>query len=652
MGLMAGGAVLGFASACSGTKTEGGDERRGFGDTPPKPGDYRESPMLVEQVRAGKLPPVRERLPKEPFIVRPGFLVSEKYVPMEPGKYGGRLELPQEQPAFDPHVFLGNIEPLLAAPNGFDYDAGIVGNVLAGYEANDDDTVFVFHLRDGLKWSDGEPVTMEDVRFAFEDVLFHEELTPVFPTYLRPGLRADLPPAEFKVIDDLTFQLSFSEPYGTFPAQISIAQWRSYGDFIKPRHYLEQFHLKYASKSRLRELMREESIPDGQWFTLFTAKQMTSNVDVSNPQFLGHPTLTPWTMQKAASGVYTYVRNPYYFKIDMAGHQLPYIDEIRTQVVQDKETLTSRALFGEFDYLGERASLRQLPLIAEKAEKGDIKMHVARMHRLPISFALNLTYPDETWRKVVRDHRFRRALSMAINPEEILDNFYLGEFARPATQTRPEEGYDVEGANRLLDEMGMSERDQEGFRLGPDGKRFRIPFEIEDLSEDHIPMGELIAEYWKKVGVYTTVRPISPNVRSERQENNDILATSVWAHHDIWASAGWDDYLPETYWGPQWELWYTSGGELGEEPIPEVKELYEIHGRLMSARIGTAESKRAYQELLAHYRKYVWTFNPIEHSYYPTFWTSRVKNVPSGVKQEVFGIVVNIAMEQWYLDEG
>src|SRR5690606_23703138 len=180
----------------------------------------------------------------------------------------------------------------------------------------------------------------------------------------------------------------------------------------------------------------------------------------------------------------------------------------------------------------------------------------------------------------------------------------------------------------------------------------RIPFEIEDLSEDHIPMGELIAEYWKKVGVYTTVRPISPNVRSERQENNDILATSVWAHHDIWATAGWDDYLPETYWGPQWELWYTSGGELGEEPIPEVKELYEIHGRLMSARIGTAESKRAYQELLAHYRKYVWTFNPIEHSYYPTFWTSRVKNVPSGVKQEVFGIVVNIAMEQWYLDEG
>src|SRR5690606_30807997 len=135
MGLMAGGAVLGFASACSGTNTEGGDERPGFGATPPKPRDNRGSPMRAAQGPAGKLPPVRERLPKEPFIVRPGFLVSEKYVPMEPGKYGGRLELPQEQPAFDPHVFLGNIEPLLAAPNGFDYDAGIVGNVLAGYEA-------------------------------------------------------------------------------------------------------------------------------------------------------------------------------------------------------------------------------------------------------------------------------------------------------------------------------------------------------------------------------------------------------------------------------------------------------------------------------------------------------------------------------------
>jgi peptide/nickel transport system substrate-binding protein len=240
-------------------------------------------------------------------------------------------------------------------------------------------------------------------------------------------------------------------------------------------------------------------------------------------------------------------------------------------------------------------------------------------------------------------------LDLAINREEIIENFYLGEFARVPEQTSPGM-YDVAEANRLLDQMGLTEKDDEGYRLGGDGTRFTIPFEIADLSEDHIPMGELIAEHWGKVGIHTTVRPIDPTVLGERRVANDFKATAEWAHHDIWPSAGWDDYLPGLFWGPLWTDWNNTQGEIGEEPIDEVKELFDLHGRFQAAPVGTAESQTALEGILASYRKNVWTFNPVEHAYYPTFWSSRMRNVAEGIKEDVFGVLLTISMEQWYIE--
>src|SRR5690606_38289492 len=143
------------------------------------------------------------------------------------------------------------------------------------------------------------------------------------------------------------------------------------------------FHKKYADPKKLAALLEEESIQPDKWYELFLAKQFTSWIwNMTNEQGLGHPTLTAWVLKRTEAGTFLYERNPYYFKVDGEGNQLPYVDTLRSQVVQDKETLTSQALFGEFDYLGERASLRQMPLIAEKAEAGEVKMYLPRMHRL------------------------------------------------------------------------------------------------------------------------------------------------------------------------------------------------------------------------------------------------------------------------------
>ena len=415
----------------SGGKKSGGGFQ-GSGD----PGSYKESPMLAQMVEAGDLPPVKERLPGEPFVVEPGLLVGEKFVKMQPGKYGGTLQLAQEAPSGDPIIFIGMDEPILWAPSGFDYSEGegIQGNVVAGYEANSDDTEFTFHMREGLRWSDGEPVTIEDVKFAFEDVMYNEEITPVFPLYLQAGLRSDAAPAKLNVIDDMTFSLTFDSSVWDLPGP------DRHSRLARLRGHHKASPLPGAVPQKVRrpqkaqgEARRKSPSPKTSGSTSSTQSNSPSGCGTSPTRMgSGHPTLTAWIMKKADNGVFTYERNPYYFKVDPNGNQLPYMDGIRSQTVQDKETLTARALMGEFDYLGESAiheadarSSRRRP------SAGEIKtLRSPAMHVDPTTVFLNLTYDDDNWRKVVRDIRFRRALSLAINRKEIIENFYLGEFAR------------------------------------------------------------------------------------------------------------------------------------------------------------------------------------------------------------------------------
>ena len=294
-------------------------------------GKYKESPLLAGLVKAGKLPPIDQRLPEKPYVVQPGSMINEKFLKLKVGKYGGTMQLAQEAPSGDPHIFIGNNEYLLQSPDLFDFDTRIEGGVLESWKANDDNTVFTFTLRKGLKWSDGTPVTMEDVKFAWEDVLLNEKITPIFPEYLRTGLSGAGNPGKIAFIDDWTFSITFDKPYGSFLAQIGVGGWRGYGGLIKPKHYLKQFHIKYTPQAELAPKLKAASLPEDQWQSLFNAKQMTEWMwNITNENGIGHPTLTPWVIQKVEGGTFTFERNPYYWKVDAEGNQLPYIDGIRS----------------------------------------------------------------------------------------------------------------------------------------------------------------------------------------------------------------------------------------------------------------------------------------------------------------------------------
>ncbi len=604
---------------------------------------YSEAPMLRELVEQGLLPPVEERLPANPYVVGPGDLIVEEHLDWQPGDYGGTLRMARAGPAFDPHVFIGSNQPLLWAPGAFYFERGIQGNVLEGFSVNEENTVFTFYMREGLRWSDGEYVTSEDVRFAFEDVMKNEYITPVFPAKYRLGGRADGEPMELEIIDEYTFEIRFPVSYGTFPARIAIEGWVGYTDLIKPAHYLRQYHADYSPIEDMQAELADEELEPDEWYRLFIIRNV-NNWDLTVPKAIGFPTLYPWQLTSTEGGIYLYERNPYYFKVDTEGQQLPYMDRIVTEEVADFEMLTMKAMVGELDYLGERASLKSLPMFLDQEKVEDFKVVIPQMHRTPYTVFLNLAYDDPVWREVVGDVRFRQALNMAIDREEIIDMFYMGFAALP--QTVPSE-YDPEQAESILDAMGMAARDAEGWRLGPDGTRFTIHFDVASHDVDMVPITEMIVEYWQEIGVHTTYRQIESSLLGVRQGANEVQATAGWTHENIWRASGSEDFLPGP-WGQIWRLWYNTGGQQGEEPPAVVKELFELHSQFVSSLIGSPENVAFMDEIYQLIHDNVLFMHVVENSSYPTILSTRLRNVPDRGQWNELGIILMYSPEQWY----
>jgi len=600
----------------------------------------RQAPMLQELVKAGKLPPLQERLPLEPKVLSPARNeIPTGDLELEIGQYGGTLRSVQPDPAWNPDLFVMNDEPLLAAPGIL--AEGVGGGVAKSFEVSSDGKAFTFHMREGLKWSDGVPVTTEDVRFTYEDVLMNDKITPTFPKWMRAGNRGDGEPLKLEVLDAYAFRISFTEPYWGFPAWLAILQWKGYTELLKPKHHLKQFHADHTPLEELEPLIREEELAAGEWWTLFNQKDIL-NWELTRPEAVGFPVLNPWMVVKSTPTVTTYERNPYYFKVDAEGNQLPYIDGIRSDVVADVEMSQMKVLAGEVDFLREDATLDNLALYKESEEAGGYEIVLLDMHVSPVNTEFNLTHADPVWCQVVGDVRFRKALSLGIDRAAIIDAIYFGFAELP--KSVPSE-LDPDTANALLDEMGMTERDADGFRLGPDGKTFEIPFENAMHASDIVPVTEILIENWKEnLGIKATMKVIEPGLQSTRMAANELKA-SAWWHHgpELWWGALWD-YIPSRY-GPLWWTWFQTGGAAGEEPPEEFKKFMD----LMNQSVLTSGKER--QEAIDEYRRMmyenVWIIVTTERVKYPLVVSKKLGNIPhSG-----FAIAGNFAAEQFYFKE-
>ena len=596
-----------------------------------------QAPALAEMVQAGSLPPLDERLPANPMVLsKARNRIATSDLDFQVGKYGGIARMVQPSPSWNPDIFCACNEPLLSSPGILAESVG--GGVAESFEVSDGSRTFTFHLRPGTKWSDGEPVTTEDVLFVYEDILSNERVTPTFPAFMKTGNSPDGDPLVVEAVDAHTFRVKFTEPYAGFPAFLAILQWKGYSELLLPKHYLQQFHADYVPLAELEPLIKEVGAEPGEWWILFGSKRV-NNWDVTREKALNYPVLNPGYMTMFGTTSMEWSRNPYYLKVDETGQQLPYIDSLTSAVVSDLEMEQLKVIAGEVDYLREDASVDNLALYKEHADRANIRAILCPYYVTPVDIVINQTIDDPSWRAVVRDVRFRKALSHAVDRETIIDAVYFGFGEMPAHI--PAE-YDPDLANELLDEMGMTERGADGFRLAPDGQRFEVPIQIWGHLTDWAAATELIVENYKEVGINASMQIIDGALLGQRRAANQVHATMHVCHWTcMWWGALWDAN-PGYGWGVLWQKWFDTNGQEGEEPPDDVKRFMAhvnrsivVAGEEREAEIA-AWGKLMYDNL--YYQVHV-------HADTVMIANKDMRNMPD----KGFDIAANFAFEQvWY----
>lgn len=544
--------------------TGGGSGSSGSGDNGP------EAPALAELVESGDLPAVEERLPKEPRVIEPVETV---------GRYGGTWETALE--SSDPGWLYMTMR----------YDTRLVGwdpewkeiiPILAeSYEILEEGRRFHFVLREGLKWSDGKPFTTDDIVFWHDAELVNEEITPV----VGPQWGDDGEPLTVEKIDDYQVDFVFKNPHGLFLQELAWF-WLAY-DIPVPRHYLEEFHPDF--NPNVDALVAEAGFDS--WSEFYLQKRdRFENVDL--------PVLTPWRPTGAFSdgGRMTWERNPYYWSVDTEGSQLPYLDQVRFTIFSDPESVILACANGDVSmYMRtETTTPQNKPVLAQSMETGGYTlMNLNNSDLNTMGICLNLTNNNQVKRQLYQNKDFRIGLSHAINRQQIIDTVHQRQGRPWQTAPRPEAPFydsddmgtqytefDVDLANEHLDRAGLTERDGNGMRLGPDGERLVVAVLTPTRYVLMIDALELIKATWAEVGVELRIDAVDPSLVSERIEANEFDCTV-----DA-GQLGYMDMIRDPRWlfsssgnsmyAPLWVNWYT-GATPSEEPPEAMLQAMQIY---------------------------------------------------------------------------
>ncbi len=476
-----------------------------------------EPPRYASLVQSGQLPPVAERIGATPLVVTPIERI---------GQYGGIVDSPVVGNPRVPWTFVMG-EGLLRWDTSL---SELTPNVATGWDMSADGRVFTFYLREGMRWSDGEPFTSADIDFWWNEVANDTRFYPDGFLDRRAFFQGGW--MEVEAPDPLTVVFRFPQPNPLFPNHMG--HQRGWYPLLAPRHYLSRFHPDYASEADISRRLQEVGFDDLQNYvqsvTVFAWFGMPDQFDTS------YPTINAFRVREITETTAHIEPNPYYWKIDTAGNQLPYLDGVRSVAVSDGTVLETQILTGQVDYYsGWDTSLSNMPTYTQYQEVGNYRVILYDSTEQSISFGLNLAHIDEVQRAIFQDPRFRQAISLGIDRDEINEVFFFG-LSRPQQMTVHETSvlfeernarafadYDPARANALLDDMGLTRRDSAGFRLRPDGSRLRILAELQ--SDVHIAYFELIEDYWAALGIDLEVRPISNELRNERilARENDIV---------------------------------------------------------------------------------------------------------------------------------
>ena len=562
-----------------------------------------EAPELAQLVKEGKLPPLSERLPKHPLVVTPLERV---------GVYGGTWRLAMVGGNLSHMNRYQNYENLVRWSPGW---GEVIPDVAESWDVSPDSREYTFHLREGMKWSDGEPFTADDILFYFEDVATDQLLTPSVPAHFRQGNAV----VKVEKIDPYTVKYTFPEPNGLFLQQLALVD--SAQGWL-PKHYFSKLIPKYNPNADA-DAKAAGFADRSAWYQALGHESSTTDESLRNKDL---PVISPWMWEippgEGSASQAIAVRNPYYWKVDTEGNQLPYVDRLVYDLLQDVEVLILKVLNGEIDWMDQYfATSANKPVIYENQERGGYHLFTTNPTE-PNSAILqfNLNHPDPAMRALFSNKDFRIGVSQAINRQEIIDIVYSGQ-GTPA-QAAPRPGtdfynerlakqyteYDVDAANAALDRAGLTGRDAQGFRLRPDGKRVAFTLELDVGRTEFVNMSELIQSYLKAVGIDMQIRTMDRSLWEIRVRTNwEFDATIHRFGGGVGQSVLTDPryYFPFTgnsVFAPAWQEWYNNPQGIGsrmkpEEPPAPVKESMALYDQIKKTGDG-AEQIKLMQQIL------------------------------------------------------
>lgn len=564
--------------------------------------------------------PAADRMPRNPRVI--DMAASGR----APGRPGGTLRM-----------LIGGQRDVRLMPMfgyarlmGYDRDLNIVPDILAACDV-EDDRVYTFHLREGHRWSDGQPFTAEDFRYCWEDVINTPRLGG-----LPPQMKAGGEGPSFEVIDVATVRYTWPSPLADLlpnlaaPVPVTL---------FMPAHYAREFHERYQSEARLAELIAEQRVDD--WRALH--QKMTRTTRPENPNL---PTLEPWRPRtQPPAQQFVFERNPYFHRVDEKGQQLPYVDRLLLNV-SSYEIIPAKCATGESDLQTTSIDFSDYTVLKDAEKRRP--MNVALWKRTQgsrLALYPNLTCNDMVWRKLFHDVRVRRAFSLAVNRTEINKALFFGLGTESANTVLPESplyrpeyasawaAHDPDQANDLLDAAGLRKAGLDGIRRLPDGRVAGIVVESAGESTLETDVLQLLADHFHRIGIALWTRVSQRDIFRSR-----ILAGEVTM--SVWF--GLDNAVPTSEMPPyelaptaddqlQWPVWgsyYYSGQRQGKPPeLPEARRLVELV-EAWRASTGPAIRERIWHEMLQIQADQVFSIGTVNGALQPVVRARALRNVP------------------------
>ncbi len=585
----------------------------------------KEAPMLAEKVAKGQLPALENRIPVKSDVM----VESLQYV----GTYGGNFQMVGTSAGW------GTGKPIEQGLFRFTNNGTVEPNVAKSWESNADYTVWTIHLRQGMKWSDGEPFTAYDCCFFYDHMCVPETFgKSLWECFYTVDAKGNKNKCTFKQIDDVTFTVTFKDPKPLFPEELAInGKW-----CFAPSHYMKTILPEFIGQDAAEKKAKEMGFSD--------AKKMGKETGYYFWNVAGIPTLNSYVLstepgKNDTNGTYwEFVRNPYYWKVDQEGKQLPYVDSIQWTKISDDSQSLIKILAGEVDFA--TAGWADIETLSANANKVGYKIYqwaTSGWSDVASQVELNQTAPNLSERKLFQAKEFRQALSISVNRTEFAKNI-SGGWSEPG-QAAPAEGamgytdawaqkwceYDPKAAEALIVKLGCK-KGKDGFYDCPDGTDLCIDF-LTYTGSGADDSYQLLNEYWKAIGIKSTYKPMDKDTLNNLITGNqyDAVISPVAPAETISLALRPDTLVPvRNYaeWYGDIGTWVATNGASGVAPTGDLAKLCEVYKQFRNSGNPKERESLAMQMYKLH-EENIWVLGYVRPSTLLYIVDSRIKNFPA-----------------------